>query len=125
MEWLTALIVSVLKAFWPEIVGSMKDTAEEGAVDSRRKDRARKLIKKSRWTAEALKKTAPLLLILLLAGCSVRTVYVPFGTPVRLRETLEGVKVWALDKDGNPVKGEVTAHEGWFLMPIPPEEKDP
>jgi len=36
--------------------------------------------------------------ILLLPGCGVRTIYVPDGTPVRLRETVRGAKVWGKAK---------------------------
>ena len=52
-----------------------------------------------------IRKLIPLLLpILLLTGC-VRTIYVPHGTPVRLRETVEDVRVWVKDADGKPVAG--------------------
>jgi len=50
-----------------------------------------------------------LLPILLLAGCAVRTVYVPHGTLVRLRETVKDVKVWVKDTDGQPVVVRLTA----------------
>ena len=51
-----------------------------------------------------------------------RTVYVPHGTPVRLRETIRAAKVWVKDADGEAVKGEVDLHEGWFALPVPEEE---
>ena len=59
-----------------------------------------------------------LLPILLLTGCSVRTIYVPHGTPVRLRETVEDVKVWVKDADGKPVAGRMDLYEGWFCLPL-------
>ena len=50
-----------------------------------------------------IRKLLPFLLpILLLAGCT-RTIYVPHGTAVRLRETVKDVKVWVKDADGEPV----------------------
>ncbi len=62
-----------------------------------------------------------LLPILLLAGCT-RTVYVPHGTPVRLRETVKDVKVWVKDADGEPVAGRMTLYEGWYSLPLDEEE---
>ena len=35
------------------------------------------------------------------AGC-VGTIYVPQGTPVRLRETIHAAKVWVKDANGKP-----------------------
>jgi len=70
-----------------------------------------------------LRKLIPLLLpILLLPGCGVRTIYVPHGTPVRLRETVEDVKVWVKDADGEPVPGRMDLPEGWYALPMPEEE---
>jgi len=56
--------------------------------------------------------------ILLLAGCAVRTVYVPHGTPVRLRETIHDAKVWVKDAQGKPVAGRMDLPEGWFCLPV-------
>jgi hypothetical protein len=58
-----------------------------------------------------------LLPILLLAGCT-RTIYVPHGTPVRLRETVKDVKVWVKDADGQPVAGRMDIYEGWYTLPL-------
>jgi hypothetical protein len=59
-----------------------------------------------------------LLPLLLLTGCGVRTIYVPHGTPVRLRETLKDVKVWVKDSGGDPVAGEMDLYEGWYSLPL-------
>jgi len=59
-----------------------------------------------------------LLVILLLAGCAVRTVYVPHGTPVGLRETIHDAKVWVKDAQGKPVAGRMDLPEGWFCLPV-------
>lgn len=65
-----------------------------------------------------LKHPIPFLLpILLLAGCT-RTIYVPHGTPVRLRETVRDAKVWVKDADGQPVAGRMDIHEGWYALPV-------
>ena len=64
------------------------------------------------------KRLVPFLLpILLLTGC-MRTVYVPHGTPVRLRETVKDVKVWVKDADGEPVAGRMDLYEGWYALPL-------
>lgn len=55
-----------------------------------------------------------------LLGCArTRTVYVPDGEPVRLREPLKKVKIWALDKDKKEVPGEMDLPEGWYALPDP------
>jgi len=67
-------------------------------------------------------KLLPFLLpILLLAGCA-RTIYVPHGTPVRLRETVKDVKVWVKDVDGEPVAGQMDLYEGWYALPLEEDE---
>lgn len=66
-----------------------------------------------------IRKLLPFLLaILLLTGCAVRTVYVPHGTPVRLRETIHDAKVWVKDADGQTVAGRMDLPEGWFCLPV-------
>ena len=68
-----------------------------------------------------IRKLIPFLLPILLltsgAGC-VRTIYVPHGTPVRLRETVKDVKVWVKDADGEPVAGRMDIYEGWYALPL-------
>jgi len=72
-----------------------------------------------------IRKLLPFLLPILLltsgAGC-VRTIYVPHGTPVRLRETVKNAKVWVKDADGKPVAGRMDVPEGWYALPMPEEE---
>jgi len=73
-----------------------------------------------------IRKLIPFLLPILLltsgAGC-VRTIYVPHGTPVRLRETVHNAKVWVKDADGKPVAGRMDVPEGWYALPMPDEDK--
>jgi len=68
-----------------------------------------------------IRKLIPFLLPILLltsgAGC-VRTIYVPHGTPVRLRETIRNAKVWVKDADGQTVAGRMDLPEGWFCLPV-------
>lgn len=58
-----------------------------------------------------------------LSGCATRTVLVPPGEPVRLRETLRGVKVWIADKNGREIEGVVDLPEGWYVLPDPGPRK--
>lgn len=57
-------------------------------------------------------------LIVMLACCAgcVRTIYVPHGTPVRLRETVDDVKVWVKDANGKTVAGIMDLREGWYAL---------
>jgi hypothetical protein len=64
---------------------------------------------------------AVLLTATLLTGC-VRTIYIPHGTPVRLRETVKGVKVWVKDADGATVAGKMDLPEGWHALPVRAEK---
>ncbi|MBN2583064.1 MAG: hypothetical protein JXL80_08345 [Planctomycetes bacterium] len=72
-----------------------------------------------------MRKLIPFLLpILLLTGCGggtlfTRTIYVPHGTPVRLRETVKDAKVWVKDADGKPVAGKMDLPEGWYALERP------
>ena len=69
-----------------------------------------------------IRKLLPFLIpIMLLTGC-VRTIYVPHGTPVRLRETVKDVKVWVKDSGGEPVAGRMDLAEGWYALPLEDEE---
>lgn len=58
---------------------------------------------------------------LLLSGCFTRTIYVPPGKSVRLRETIRGAKIWALDAESKPVAGTIDLPEGWYVLPDVPE----
>jgi len=64
-----------------------------------------------------VKKLLLVLALAALSGCVTRTIYVPHGDPVRLREKLKGVKIWAFDKDGVLVEGEMDLPEGWYCVP--------
>lgn len=52
------------------------------------------------------------------AGCTIftRTVYVPDGSSVRLRQSLKNVKIWAKQKDGSIAEGRMNIPEGWFMF---------
>ena len=52
----------------------------------------------------------------------MHTVYVPHGTPVRLRETVRDAKVWVKDADGRVVGGRMDLPEGWYALPVDGED---
>lgn len=58
-----------------------------------------------------------LVIALLIAGCAVRTIYIPYGEPVRLREPIRNAKVWVADKSGKETPGEMDLPEGWYCLP--------
>ena len=60
-------------------------------------------------------------LLICVTGCFTRTIYIPDGKAVRLREDVKA-KVWVLDAAGKPVPGKMTLPEGWWVLPDPGEE---
>ena len=60
-----------------------------------------------------------------LSGCGRRVVLVPPGEPVRLRQTVKKAQIWAADKTGTEVPGEVDLPEGWYAVPPPTPEPAP
>jgi hypothetical protein len=52
----------------------------------------------------------------LTAGCAqlTRTIYVPEGDAIKLRETIEDVKVWVKPANQEAVAGKLTLFEGWY-----------
>lgn len=65
---------------------------------------------------------AGIILLVALFGCA-RTIYVPWGTPVRLRQTIKNAKVWVKDAAGKPVAGRIDIPEGWYALPAPQKAK--
>lgn len=65
-------------------------------------------------------------IVLFLCGCSigtVRTIYVPAGKSVKLRQDVRGVKIWAHDVNGALVAGKANLEEGWYVLPDTKAEK--
>jgi hypothetical protein len=54
-------------------------------------------------------------------GCSraKRTVYVPAGSPVRIRQTIKAAPVWVMDENGLWIPGAIDIPEGWYTLPDP------
>lgn len=57
--------------------------------------------------------------VLALSGCMMftKTVYVPDGQAVRLRETVKKVDVWVKTENGETVAGNLNLPEGWYCLP--------
>lgn len=60
-----------------------------------------------------------ILLLISSFGCTlvaprIKTIYVPEGDAVMLRQDVKGVKIWAKTKDQDPVAGKMTLEEGWM-----------
>jgi hypothetical protein len=58
-----------------------------------------------------------ILCALACSGCFTRTIYVPAGKSVMLRQELRSIKVWAKDAAGTMRPGTMTLREGWFVLP--------
>ena len=114
MKALIAILVAILQVLLPALFKAAKPTAEDSASQPELKKRLRAKVRRT-WAVV-------LLCMLFLCGCGTRTIYVPDGEPVRLRETIRGAKVWVKDKKGNTVAGRVDLLEGWYCLPLPPED---
>jgi hypothetical protein len=110
MNFLIKLLSALLPGIIKELL-NIKPTMAEGKSDGRTEKRLKKKIKK-RWSKSKL----PLIVfIIIFAGCGVKTVYVPEGDAVKLRETLKDVKVWVKPaKPAEPIAGKLTLYEGWY-----------
>ena len=66
-----------------------------------------------------MKKLLVVFLVVLCSGCSLitRTIYIPHGQAVRLRQEVRNVKVWVKTKDGEIAEGKITLPEGWYCLP--------
>jgi len=120
-----AIIKSILDAllafFWPRMTKPKE--AEDGEKVNSREEKLKKKIKKDTMKREKL-----LVWVLVvssfgaLGGCATRTIYVPDGKAVQLRQQVRNVRVWVWDKDGKRVAGKMTLPEGWYVLPLEEEE---
>lgn len=119
IRWVIDILEVLLRALLPAIFRASRRTAEDGAQQPELRDRLRRRVRRT-WGTTAI----VLLAILLVPGCGARTIYVPGGEPVRLRQTVKNAKVWVLGADGRPVPGRMDLPEGWYCLPAPPEGED-
>lgn len=57
--------------------------------------------------------------VLSATGCRTRTIYVPDGTPVLLRETVKNAKVFVPDESGSWTPGVMDLREGGYYLTDP------
>ena len=117
MKALIAIFVALLQVLLPALFKATEKTAEDSASQPELKKRLRAKVRQT-WATVLL-----LLCMLLFSGCGARTIYVPEGEPVRLRETIRGAKVWVKDQNGNTVAGRVDLLEGWYCLALPDEDQ--
>ena len=117
MTWLLAILEALLRALLPVLFERSRPHAEDSRRQPELRDRLRRRVRKT-WGAAVM----VLLMVVLIPGCGTRTIYVPPGEPVRLRETIRNAKVWILDKDGKPVAGRMDLPEGWYCLSLEANE---
>jgi hypothetical protein len=116
-----SILEALLSFFWPKITKPKE--AEDGEKVNSREEKLKKKIKKDTMKREKL-----LVWMLVvssfgaLGGCATRTIYVPDGKAVQLRQQVRNVRVWVWDKDGKRVAGKMTLPEGWYALPLEEEE---
>ncbi len=116
-----AILDALLAFFWPRMTKPKE--AEDGEKVNSREEKLKKKIKKDTMKREKL-----LVWVLVvssfgaLGGCTTRTIYVPDGKAVQLRQQVRNVRVWVWDKDGKRVAGKMTLPEGWYVLPLEEEE---
>jgi hypothetical protein len=120
MGWLIAVLTAFFRALLPWVADKSRSTAEDADPDQQTKNKLRAKVRKH-WV------TLAFVLPILLTGCAggapfTRSIYVPHGTPVRLRETIKDAKVWVKDTDGQVVPGKMELPEGWYALPVDNEE---
>jgi hypothetical protein len=120
MSHLVTIIIAILRALVPALINASKPTAEDARPQPELRKRLRAKLRRAGWPASLL----PVAMLLGLsclaaggAGCQPRTIYVPPGEPVRLRETIQDAKVWVLDASGTPVPGKMDLPSGWYCLP--------
>ena len=122
LSLLINFVVAILKVVLPMLLNRKPDTCEDAQRQPELKKRLQDRVRA---------KFGALVVLLALscvavggAGCTqqYRTVYIPSGEPVRLREPLKDVKIWTKDKDGNNIPGKVDIPEGYYVLPDDEEE---
>ena len=110
--FLIQLFVALLKAFIPSISEASKNEYTVAVPEDDGLERRLRGSVEATWG----KTVVFLCLSLALVGCGTRTVYVPYGTPMKIREKVM-VKVWVRVKGGDDLETEIEVQEGWYVLP--------
>jgi hypothetical protein len=116
VKWFLLILEAVLRVLIPVLEKSSQAKMQDAGPQPELRERLRARVR-GHWGAAMV-----VLALLCLTGCGARTIYVPDGEPVRLRETIKGAKVWVLGSDGQPVAGSMDLPEGWYCLAVPKEE---
>jgi hypothetical protein len=116
---INAIVRALVPALFDEARKATRDSCEDAQPQPELKAKLQNRVRATWGRAGALA-----LCILLAAGCGTRTVMVPSGDPVRLRQPVKA-KVWVMDANGNPVPSTMTLPEGWYVLPMPDDEPPP
>jgi len=106
---LITILIGILKIVLPAVIERVEPRFREADPQIALRDKLRAKIKQT-WPVMVM------LMMLLVPGCGREAVYVPDGTPVRLRETVRNAKVWVVDKDKNVLAAEMDLPEGWYCL---------
>jgi len=74
-----------------------------------------------------MKKSAIILIFVLImaAGCiPIKTVYIPHGQAVQLREPLKAVKVWVITDKGEKLPSTMDIPEGFWVLSYDEDQTD-
>lgn len=117
MGWLSNAIIELGTRLFNYIFGGSKQ--QDATGPGKFEDQAKQKMKKEGWGIFII------VAILSLSGCTMftRTVYVPDGSAIRLRQDLKNVKIWAKQKDGATAEGRMDIPEGWFCFYNPDWEE--
>ena len=115
MKALITILVAVLQVLIPALFKAATPPAEDSAPQPEVKRRLRQRVRQT-WAVI-------LLGILFITGCANRTILVPEGEPVRLRETIRNAKVWVMGANGKPTAGKMDLPAGWYCLALPPEDE--
>ncbi|MBI9017376.1 MAG: hypothetical protein JEZ07_08970 [Phycisphaerae bacterium] len=112
MNTLAAIIIAVLRLLVPAVVDYYKPKYKQADNQSTVKAALARKIRQS-WPVVLL-----LLFMITITGCvNTRTIYVPDGTPVKLRETVKNVKVWIM-VDGRQQPSTMNIPAGWYCVAL-------
>ena|GEM_PF-473361 len=124
---LRVLFGAILRAVLPAAFEAAREASRDTAEDSRPQPELRTRLQnrvRARWSRTGAVGVFVLCAVM-LAGCGVKTVYVPDGEAVRLRQPVKRAKIWVMDADGVPRPSRMTIPEGWYALPVPNADKPP